>query len=166
MSSITVTHKTKTLSILDNRNLSLVILAALVGMLVTVVAVSAGSPAAEPFDHNAYRLYRQGEWVSVPVSSAQAYQIFRHGEVASPGNPAEAYRIFRVGEWAVADAIDLSAYQQSERTLLDPNARLAVYQLSERTLVDPQAGFRQYLLSERTRTPSFTKYQRSEWFGK
>jgi hypothetical protein len=164
MSSITVTHKT--LSILDNRNVSLIILAALVAVLVTIVAVVAASPAAEPFDHNAYRLYRQGEWVSPPLSSAVAYQIFRRDEVTSPVNPAEAYRIFRLGEWAGANPVDLSAYRQSEHTLVNPNAGLSIYQLSERTLVNPLAGMAIYHSSERTRVPMrLNEYQRSEWFG-
>jgi hypothetical protein len=166
MSSISVTQKSKTISILDNRNIGLIILAALVTMLMAVVAVSAASPATQPFDYNAYMLHRQGEWVSVPVSSADAYQIFRSGEVASPVNNAEAYRIFRQGEWAAVPASDLSAYLQSERTLVDPTAGLAIYQLSERTLVDPQAGMVVYHNSERTHIPvRFNKYQRSEWFG-
>lgn len=184
MSTISATQKSKTLSILDNRNLSLIILTVLVTMLVAVVAVSAAAPAAKAFDYNAYMLHRKGEWLSVPVSSAQAYQIFRRGEVASPANPAEAYRIFRLGEWTAVDAVDLSAYQQSEhtlvdanaglsiyqlseRTLTDPNAGLSIYQLSERTLVDPQAGMAVYFSSERTRVPvRFNPYQLSEWFGR
>ena len=166
MSSISVTQKSKTLSILDNRNSSLIILAAMVTMLLAVVAVSAASPAAEAFDQHAYQLYRRGEWLSAPVSSAVAYQIFRGGEVSSPENNAEAYRIFRQGEWATVEAIDLSAYLQSERTLLDPTAGLTTYQLSERTLVDPQAGMAVYHNSEQTRIPvRFNKSERSEWFG-
>ena len=132
MSTISVAQKSKTLSILDNRNVSLIILAALVTLLIAVVAVSAAAPETRAFDPHGYQVYRQSEWASVPVP-----------------------------------AVDLSAYLQSERTLVDPNAGMAIYQHSERTLTDPQAGMAIYQHSERTRIPvPFTKYQLSEWFGK
>ncbi len=44
-----------------------------------------------------------------------------------------------------------------------------IYLVSERTFVDAQASIAAYpyLNSERTSVPvNFTKYQRSEWFGK
>jgi hypothetical protein len=169
MSTITVTQKSKPLSIFDNRTLSLIVLAALVTVLVTIMTISAASPALETFDYNAYMLHRRGEWVSAPVSSAEAYQIFRQGEVASPVSNAEAYHLYRQGEWASVEvaAVDLSAYHSSERALIDPNAGLAIYLQSERTLVDAQAGLAAYFESERTSIPvSFTQHQLSEWFGK
>jgi hypothetical protein len=142
MSTISVTQKGKTLSSLDHRNVSLIILAALVTMLVTVVALTAAAPASKSSNYNAYMLHRRGEWVSVPVSSEHAYQIFRRGEVTSP------------------------SYPQSERVLVNPAAGLAIYHASERTLIDPLAGMKTYWDSERTRIPvRFNTYQRSEWFG-
>lgn len=151
MSTISVTQKSRTPNILNNRNNILIVLAALALTLVVIFAASLISPAAQSFDYNAYRLYRQGEWVSAPVSNAQAYQMFRRGEVASPVTNAEAYQLYRQGEWS---------------SVSGPAADLTSYHLSERTLVDPRAGIMQYLLSERTRTPALSNpYQRSEWFG-
>lgn len=145
MSSITVIHKTETP---NNRNSIFIALTALVTLLAAMAMASVNSSSAQPFDYNAYMLHRKGEWVSPAVSPAQAYQIFR------------------LGEWAAVETVDLSVYQQSERTLVDPNAGLAIYQRSERTLVDPQAGLAIYQASERTRIPvRFNQYQRSEWFG-
>jgi len=155
MSSISVTHKIKALSVLNNRNVILIALAALVTTLVAISAVSVLSPAAKAFDYNAYMLHRQGEWLSVPI----------------PVNNAEAYQIFRLGEWASVNVptMDITAYHLSERTLIDPNIGFSIYLLSERTFVtfvDAQAGMAAYLNSERTSVPvNFTKYQRSEWFG-
>ena len=185
MSTISVAQKSKSLNILDNRNISLMILAALVTVLVAVVTISVASSASKAFDLNAYKLYRQGEWLSAPVSNAEAYQIFRLGEVTSPMSNADAYMLYRQGEWnsVAIPAVDLSAYQLSERTLIDPNAGLSVYHLSERSLVDPQAGMAiyhssertlsvpqvdlaAYSTSERTLIPvQFNQYQLSEWFG-
>ena len=169
MSSTVQTPKISTIRLLNNGNLmSLFILAALVVTLIVIFTFAVDRPAANSIHDQAYMTYRQGEWISAPVSSAEAYQIFRRGEVASPGNPAEAYRIFRLGEWASSSdsAADLAAYHLSERTLVDPQAGFMQYLLSERTFIDPQAGLALYRQSERTRTPPFTKYQRSEWFGK
>jgi hypothetical protein len=111
MSSISVTPKLKTLSILNNRNVILIILAALVSTLVVLSAISVNSRAAKAFDYNAYLLHRQGEWVSVPI----------------PVDSAEAYIIHRQGEWdsVAIPAVDLTAYHQSERTLVVPKAGLA-----------------------------------------
>lgn len=173
MSTISQAPKTNTARTLNIRNLNLLVVAALIVAVVVFFTSVAGSPAAKPADHSAYMLYRQGEWLSVPitVSNAEAYQIFRRGEVASPLSNAEAYELFRLGEWASVNvppaiAVDMTAYHLSERTLVDANAGLAVYLLSERTIVDSQAGMATYFNSERTSIPVlFTKYQRSEWFG-
>ena len=168
MSTISLAQKSKTLSILDNRNVSLIILAALVTLLVTVVAVSAASPVTRTFDPHGYQLYRQSEWASEALP-AQAYQIFRQGEVASPASRFDGFALYRQGEWisVPVPAVDLSSYLQSERTFTDANAGLTIFHLSERTLTDPQAGMAIYQNSERTRIPApFTKYQLSEWFGK
>jgi hypothetical protein len=187
MSTITAINKVNSHGALNNRNLILIAVGLLVLMLTVIAAVSMTSPAAKPFDDTAYRLYRQGEWVSVPVSNAEAYQIFRRGEVASPVSHAEAYQIFRSGEvtsplssaeayqlyrqgeWTSVEAAaaDLSTYHLSERDLINPNAGMAIYLQSERTLIDPQAGLAAYFASERNSIPvSFTQYQLSEWFGK
>ena len=90
MSSISVISKIKTLSTLNNRNVILIILAALVSTLMVLSAISINSRAAKAFDYNAYLLYRQGEWASLPIS-----------------------------------AVDLTAYYQSERTLVIPSAGLS-----------------------------------------
>jgi hypothetical protein len=87
----------------------------------------------------------------------------------APVDLVEAYRLYHQSEWASVPipAVDLTAYYESERTLIDPNAGLEIYQLSERTLIDPQAGMTIYQQSERTSIPiRFNKYQLSEWFGK
>jgi hypothetical protein len=170
MSSISLARKVRPIDILNKRNFNLFIFAALVTTLVAIAAASLASPARQSFDQAAYMLHRQGEWLSEPVSNAEAYQIFRRGEVASPVSNAEAYRLFRLGEWQSVGipvtAVDLSAYHTSERTLVGSNAGLEVYLLSERTMVDPQAGMAAYLNSERTHVPApFNKYQLSEWFG-
>ena len=168
MSTISVTQKSRIPNILSNRNNILIVLAALALTLVVIFAASLTSPAAQAFDYNAYMLYRQGEWVFAPVSSAHAYQIFRRGEVVSTVTNAEAYQLYRQGEW-VSVAIpgaDLTSYHLSERSQVDPQAGLTQYLLSERTFVDPQAGLEIYRQSERTRIPvRFDPYQRSEWFG-
>jgi hypothetical protein len=129
------------------------------------------SPAilARHLNYRAYTLYRQGEWLSVPAKHADAYQIFRRGEVASPVTNAEAYLRYRRGEWSsvVLPAVDLTAYHLSERSLIAPNAGLATYHRSERTFVDTQTGMATYHVSERTRIPvRFTRHQLSEWFGR
>ena len=138
-------------------------------------------------------LYRQGEWLSVPITigNQEAYQIFRQAEVASPLTDAQAYQMFRkgeatspvvltnaeafhvyrLGEWTSVNnpagaTLDLTAYHLSERTLMSANTGRTIYLISERTLVDPQAGMETYLASERTSVPApFSPYQRSEWFG-
>ena len=132
------------------------------------------TPIVSSISVNGLEPYRQSEWLSVPIrlSNAEAYQIFRRGEVASPLSHAEAYHLFRLGEWVSVNVpaslgVDMTAYHLSERTLTDPKAGLAMYLLSERTLVDPQAGMATYFNSERTSFPVlFTKYQFSEWFSK
>jgi len=192
MSTISQTPKVNAARTLNIRPVNLLIVAALVLGVVAIFA-STASPAAKPVDRSAYMLYRQGEWLSMPisVSNAEAYQIFRRGEVISPLSNAqayelfrkgevafvpsltnaEAYQIFRLGEWAsvtipAATGLDLTAYHLSERTLVDANSNFAEYLLSEHTLTDPQAGMAIYLNSERTSVPvHFTQYQRSEWFG-
>ena len=169
MSTISAINKVNSHTVLNNRNRVRVAAALLVLMLTVIAAVSVTSPAANPFDTSAYRLYRQGEWVSAPVSNAEAYQIFRSGEVTSPLSSAEAYQLFRQGEWTSVEAAaaDLSTYHLSERALIDPNAGMAIYLESERSLIDPQAGLAAYFASERTSVPApFTRYQLSEWFGK
>jgi hypothetical protein len=155
---------------MSNRRLMAFVGSALVAILVAIGIAANASPAANAFDYNAYMLHRQGEWVSVPipVDIAEAYRIYRQGEVTSPVSNAEAYLIHRQGEWAsvAISPVDLTAYYLSERTLVDPNAGLAIYQQSERTFVDPQTGLAIYQQSERTSVPvRFNKYQRSEWFG-
>ena len=165
--------KINTLRTFTALHLSLLIAAALIVTLIIAAAGALTSPSAKPIDYNAYMLYRQGEWISVPirVSNAEAYQVFRRGEVESPVSAAEAYRLFRLSEWTAIPAVDLTGYHLSERTLTDPNAGLSTYLLSERTFVDPQAGIAAYFQSERASvavrdlTP-FNEYQRSEWFGK
>jgi hypothetical protein len=172
MSSTAQTPKISTIRLLNDRNLmSLFILAALVVTLMVIFTSAVDRPAANSFNDQAYMIHRQGEWVSVPipVDSAEAYRIYRQGEVTSPVSNAEAYLIHRQGEWAsvAMPVVDLTAYHLSERTLVDPNAGLAIYQQSERTLIDPQAGLAIYQQSERTSVPvRFNKYQLSEWFGK
>jgi hypothetical protein len=174
MSTISQAPKINTARNLNNRNLNLLVVAALVVTFVVIVTSIAGSPAAKPMDHGAYTLYRQGEWVSVPIrlSNAEAYQIFRRGEVASPLSNAEAYHLFRLGEWASANIpamiVDMAAYHLSERTMTEAASvnPFAEYFASERTLVDPLAGLATYFESERTSIPvNFTTYQLSEWFG-
>lgn len=152
MSTISQTPNIKTTRLIDPRIQSLLLAAAVLAMLAVIFFNIAVSSEAVSLNDNAYRLYRQGEWVSVPYTPAQAYQIFRQGEWASAGIPVTAG--------------DLSAYHLSERTLVVAQAGLAAYQLSERTRIDPQAGRVIYLNSERTRVPvPFSPYQQSEWFG-
>lgn len=158
MSSTLHPQKTSTIRTLNDRNLmSLCILAAIVVTLLVVFANAADHPTAKSINNEAYMIYRQAEWDSVPI----------------PMDNAEAYLIYRQGEWtSVAfPAVDLTVYHQSERTLIDPNGGLKVYQLSERTLIDPQAEMALYWQSERALHParnlsSFNLYQQSEWFGK
>jgi len=171
MSTISQAPKVNPARTLHIRPVNLLIIAALV-LGVAVILVNASAPVASPIDNSAYMLYRQGEWLSVPIrlSNAEAYQIFRLGEVVSPLTNAEAYHLFRLGEWASVNipniAVDMTAYYLSERTLVDTAAGPALYLLSERTFVDPQAAMAAYLASERTSLPvRFTPYQRSEWFG-
>lgn len=172
MSTISAINKVNSRSVLNNRNLmSLFILAALVVTLMVIFTYAVDRPTASSINNQAYMIHRQGEWASVPipVDSAEAYRIYRQGEVTSPVSNAEAYLIHRQGEWASVPvpAVDLTAYHLSERTLVDPNAGLAIYQQSERTLIDPQAGLEAYFDSERTSVPTpFTQYQLSEWFGR
>ena len=170
MSTISQTPKINVFRIPENRVLSLLLVAAGLIIMFAIISNAAVENTARSFDQNAYNLYRHGEWLSVPVSHAQAYQIFRRGEVASPVTHAEAYQLYRQGEWVSAGipvtASDLSAYHLSERARVDALAGLAAYQLSERTLIDPQAGMAIYQESERTSLPvQFNPYQRSEWFG-
>jgi hypothetical protein len=170
MSTISQTHNMKNVRLIDNRVQTLLLGAAVIAILAVIFVNVAFSSAAVSMNDNAYRLYRQGEWAFVPFTPAQAYQIFRRGEVASPVSSAEAYQIYRQGEWASASipvtAGDLSAYHLSERTMVKALSGLDIYHLSERTLVDPQAGLAIYHNSERTSLPvQFNPYQRSEWFG-
>lgn len=154
MSSTLQTPKINTIRLLNDRNLmSLFVLAALVVTLMLIFTYAADRPVANSINDQAYIIHRQGEWISVPI----------------PVDMAEAYHIYHQSEWASVPipAVDLTAYFQSEHTLVDPNAFMAIYQQSERTLVDPQAGLAIYQQSERTSIPvRFNKYQRSEWFGK
>jgi hypothetical protein len=172
MSSTIQTPKISIIRLLNDRTLmSLFILAALVVTLMVIFTSAMERPTAISINDQAYMIHRQGEWVSVPipVDSAEAYRIYRQGEVTSPVSNAEAYLIHRQGEWAsvAMPAVDLTAYHLSERTLVDPNAGLAIYLQSERTFVDPLAGIAIYRASERASMPvRFTKYQLSEWFGK
>ena len=150
------------------------IAASIVALVLIIVAGTSAVPAARPFDTNGYMLYRQGEWVSVPItiSNAEGYRIFRLGEVVSPLTPAEAYQLFRdgevtspiimtngeayflyrKGEWVSipAPAVDLTAYFESERTLTGAQTDLAAYHESERTLIGSQTDMAAYHLSERT----------------
>jgi hypothetical protein len=188
MNTISQTPKINTVRNLNARNVNLFIIAALLVTFIAIFNAVAGSPVAKPADHGAYMSYRQGEWLSVPISNQAAYQLFRRGEVASPVSNTEAYQLFRqgevvsvpnltnteayhlfrLGEWASVSipAVDLTAYRLSEQTMIDPNAGLTMFHLSERTLTDPQAGLSAYFNSERTMVPApFTKFQLSEWFG-
>jgi hypothetical protein len=171
MSSTLQTPKISTIRLLNDRNLmSQFILAALAVTFMVIFTYAVDRSAANSINDQAYMIHRQGEWVSVPISidSAEAYRIYRQGEVTSPVSNAEAYLIHRQGEWAsvALPVVALTAYHLSERTLVDPNAGLAIYLQSEHNLVDPQAGLAIYQQSERTRVPvRFTKYQLSEWFG-
>jgi len=143
MSSVLQTPKIKTVRTLSNRNLNLLVVAALIVITLLVAFTSAVDfPAARAVDYNAYLIHRQGEWLSVPIrlSNAEAYQIFRRGEVASVPvlTNSEAYHLFRLGEWASVNipeiaVVDMTTYHRSERTSIPV---------------------------------LFTKYQRSEWFGK
>jgi hypothetical protein len=137
MSSTLQTPKINTLRILSDRNwISLIVLAALMMTVLAVFVYAADRPIAKSISDQAYMIHRQGEWVSVPI----------------PVDSAEAYLIHRQGEWAsvAIPAVDLTAYHQSERTLVDPNAGLVIYQQSERTSIPVR----------------FNEYQLSEWFGK
>lgn len=188
MSTISQTPKINNARPLNVFNVNLLVVAALLVTIIAIFNAVAGSPAARPIDHSAYMIYRQGEWLSVPISNQEAYQIFRRAEVASPVTnsqayqtfrngevisvpdltKAEAYQLFRLGEWASENipTVDLTAYRLSERTLTNPNAGLTMFHLSERTLTDPQAGLAAYFNSERTMIPApFTKFQLSEWLG-
>ena len=172
MSTLSQTPRIKFVRIPENRVLSLLVVAACLAVMAALITSVPVPNTAGSFDQNAYNLYRQGEWLSMPVhfSAAKSYHIFRLGEVASPVTSAEAYQIYRQGEWASAaipvTAGDLSAYHLSERSLVNPSAGIEIYQLSERTMVDPQTGMAIYHSSERTSLPvQFNPYQRSEWFG-
>ena len=188
MSTISQTPKINTARNLNINIVNLFVIAALLVTFIAIFNAVAGSPAAKLADHTAYMLYRQGEWLSVPISNQAGYQIFRRGEVVSPVSNVEAYQtfrqgevesvpnltnteayqLFRLGEWSSVSipAVDLSAYRLSERTLTDPNAGLEMFHLSERTLTNPQAGLATYFNSERTLVPApFTQFQLSEWFG-
>lgn len=167
MSTISQTPNIKTPRLFDNRIHFVLLAAAVIAMLAVIFINVVVSRDAASLGANAYRLYREGEWVSVPLTPAQAYQIFRRGEVASPVNNVQSYQIYRQGEWAsTASSTDMSTYHLSERTMVDTQADLSAYQLSERTRMDPQAGLAIYLNSERTSVPvRFTPYQQSEWFG-
>jgi hypothetical protein len=165
MSTISQTPNVKNTRLFDNRIQFVLLAAAVIAMLAVMFNNVLVSQGAASLSSNAYRLYRQGEWVSVPFTPVQAYQIFRRDEVTSPASSVEAYQIFRQGEWASV-AIDLTSYHLSERTLLNAQAGMAAYHLGERTLIDSQTGLAIYLNSERTRVPiPFTLYQQSEWFG-
>jgi hypothetical protein len=112
MSSTLQTAKINTIRILNSRHLmSLFILAALMVTLVTIFNFAVDRPAAKSLNEEAYRIHRQGEWVSVPIRV----------------DNAEAYRLHRQGEWAsvAIPVVDLTAYHLSERTLVVPNAGLA-----------------------------------------
>ena len=146
--------KINTLRTFTTLHLSLLVATTLIVTLIIASAGALPSPAAKPVDYNAYMLYRQDEWMSVPIRVSNA----------------EAYHLFRLSEWTAIPAVDLSAYHLSERTLAAPNAGLSIYLLSERTFVDPQAGMAAYFQSERTGVAardltSFNEYQCSEWFG-
>lgn len=170
MSTISQTPTIKTNRLFDNRIQFLLLAVAVIAILAMIFNNVSVSSEAGSTDVNAFQLYRQGEWVSVPFTPVQAYQIFRWGEVASPVSSAEGYQIYRQGEWVAVGipvtAGDLSIYYLSERTFVDAQAGFAAYQQSERTFTDPQAGLALYLSSERTTVPvRFTIYQQSEWFG-
>jgi hypothetical protein len=193
MSTVSQAPKVDTARTLNISNFNLLVVAAL-ALAVAVIAGNAVAPTAQTVDRAAYMLYRQGEWMSVPVpaNSAEAYQIFRLGEVASPLSNAdtyeifrheevvsvlnitnaEAYQLFRLGEWAsvsapIATVIDLTAYHLSERTMIPVQMDYSRYLESERTLVEVPDGVTIYVNSERTGIPvQFTAYHLSEWFGK
>lgn len=177
MSTVSQTKKINTVRTPGIRNSTLFIVAALALAVIVVYANAVASRALmKPVDNSAYMLYRQGEWLSVPipVSNLEAYQIFRQGEVTSPVTNAQAYQIFRAGETASSPVVtDAEAYHlfrlgewASPNIPVGATLDLAAYRLSERTLVVPLTGMEIYLASERTSVPSlFNPYQRSEWFG-
>src|SRR5215212_5708342 len=85
MSSTVHAPKINTVRTLNDRNLmSLFVLAALIVTLVVSFTYAADRPAAESINYEAYMIHRQGEWLSVPipVDNAEAYRIFRRGEVS------------------------------------------------------------------------------------
>jgi hypothetical protein len=130
MSTISQTPSIKTTRLFDNRIQFLLLAAAVIAMLAVIFINVVVSRDAASLGANAYRLYRQGEWVSVPFTPAQAYQIFRKGEVASSVSSNEAYQIYRQGEWtSTTSSADLSTYHLSERTSVP--VRFTPYQQSE-----------------------------------
>ncbi|HZM22177.1 MAG TPA: hypothetical protein VFC02_10555 [Anaerolineales bacterium] len=171
MSTISQAPKVNTARTFNNRNLNLLIVATLAITLVVIFASVPNAPVAKPTDHSAYILYRQGEWLSVPISNQAAYQIFRRGEVASPVSNEEAYQMFRKGEvMSVPNLTNAEAYHLFRlgewASVSIPAVDISAYQLSERTLTDPKAGLTMFHLSERTLVPApFTQFQLSEWFG-
>jgi len=119
MSSISVTPKIKTLSILNNRNVILIILAALVVTLMVIFTYAVDRPAVKSIYGEGYMIYRQSEWASVPipVNMVEAYHIYRQSESASVAIPT----------------VDVNAamyiYHKSERTSIP--VRFNKYQRSE-----------------------------------
>ena len=71
--------KMSTARTLNIRNVNLLNSATFLVTFIAIFNVVTSSPSAKPMDHSAYMLYRQGKWVSVPVSKQTAYQIFRRG---------------------------------------------------------------------------------------
>lgn len=156
MSTISQAPKVNTARTLHIQPVNLLVIAVLV-LGVALIAVNASAPAAGPIDNSAYVLYRQGEWLSVPIL---------------PSN-AEGYHLFRLSEWASVNiptiAMDMTAYHLSERTLLPivVTDLFIANRLSEHALLDQQVGLKIFQDSERTTRPvKFTAYQLSEWFGK
>jgi hypothetical protein len=184
MSTISQTPKINTARTLDARNATLLIIAALAVALVAVFANRIASGSSKPVDASAYMLYRQSEWLSVPIPSShtEAYQIFRQAEVTSPVSNAqayqlfrrveitsvpvvtnaEAYRLFRISETisvpVVTNAEAYHLFRLGEWVSVNAPAGtaldLAVYHSSERTLVVPLTGMEIYLTSEHTSIPA------------
>ena len=128
MSTILQTTKVNTPRTLNRRYLNLLMAGVLIVTLAAIFTGMAGSPAAGPMDNSAYMIYRQGEWISVPihVRSAEAYHLSERTLVDPQAG--------------------LPIYLLSERTLIDPRVDVAAYFNSERTSVPVR--FNEYQLSE------------------
>lgn len=114
MSTVSQTPKIKTARTLNVRNANLLVIAALVVAIVVFFTSVAGSPAAKPIDHSAYMLYRQGEWLSVPIPPSVAIDM----------------NAYHLSERTLIDPqAGMATFLNSERTSVP--VRFTKYQLSE-----------------------------------